>query len=71
MGRYRIIKIKEWNKIYYKIQERFLWFWFWTDETDWYYWFTYTYKTLKEAEKKIQDRLNFENKTEKIIKTYN
>lgn len=71
MERYRIVEVKEWNKTYYKIQERFLYFWFWTDETDWYYWFTYTYKTLEEAEKKIQDRLNFENKTEKIIKTYN
>lgn len=70
MVKRRIVEVKEWNRIYYKIQERFLCFWFWVDETDWYYWFTYTYNTLKEAEKIIKWRLDFENKTEKVIKIF-
>ena len=63
--KYRIVKVGEWDGIYYYIQMRILWIWF--DEDDGL-WFWLTYETAGEAEKEIRRRKKLCKKT--IVKQF-
>lgn len=62
--KYRIVEVKEWQDIKYKIQHK-SWF-MWTEDE-----YRTFYKTIKEAEKEVKRQIEFDNKTETVIKTYN